>query len=74
MAEKSKTTKKTAVAPRPTPTEDSIPPGSEAHTVTEGDTLEGIADQHGVDVRTLQRVNGIKHPALIWPGMTVKLR
>ncbi|WP_420976942.1 N-acetylmuramoyl-L-alanine amidase [Bacillus vallismortis] len=43
------------------------------YTVKKGDTLSGIAKEHGVSVTTLQSLNGIKNPNLIKVGQVLKL-
>lgn len=51
-------------APEPEPT----------HTVAKGETLEKIAEKLKTTPAELQRVNAIKRPELIWPGMELRLR
>ena len=55
----------------------SAPDGQSAagtHTVRKGDTLWGIAKQHGVDLAALIGANPqIKNPNLIYPGEAVRL-
>lgn len=65
--------KKTAVAPRPTPTE-AQPAPADIHTVTEGESLDDIATTHDTSTAALQRINGIKRADLIWPGMPLRTR
>lgn len=43
------------------------------HTVKAGDTLSGIAHQHGVSLSTLLSANGLKLSSIIYPGQVVKL-
>lgn len=50
-------------APEPEPT----------HTVAKGETLEKIAEKLKTTPAELQRVNAIKRPELIWPGMELRL-
>jgi LysM repeat protein len=68
-------TKKTAVANRPPSTEDRDSPdsGNETHEVKDGESLEDIASAYKVEPATLQRLNGVKRPDLIWPGMTLRI-
>lgn len=71
-------TKQTATAARPTPAEQTADKpehaeGSDAeHIVADGETLEEIADKTGVTAPQLQRLNAIKRPDLIWPGMRLR--
>jgi spore coat assembly protein SafA len=45
-----------------------------SHTVRSGDTLSGIAQQHGVSLNALINANPqIRNPDLIYPGQTVHL-
>ena len=73
-------TKQTATAARPTPAEQTAekPEQAEAsdaeHVVADGETLEEIADKAGVPAPQLQRLNAIKRPELIWPGMSIRLK
>ena len=64
-------TKQTATAKRPTAPEAQDAP-TDVHTVADGETLEQIAEKHDTDPASLQRVNGIKRPDLIWPGMKIR--
>lgn len=43
------------------------------YVVKRGETLEGIADQHGASVRELMDLNGIRNPNLIREGATLKI-
>ena len=43
------------------------------HTVVSGDTMSGIAAQHGLDVDVLLRANGLGSQSLIFPGETIVL-
>lgn len=48
--------------------------GSQAartHTVQRGDTLSALAHRFGTDVATLQRLNGIRNPNLIYAGQVL---
>jgi LysM repeat protein len=73
-------TKQTATAARPTPAEQTTekPEQAEAtdteHTVAKGESLDDIAEKTGVPAAHLQRLNAIKRPELIWPGMTLRLK
>jgi len=73
-------TKQTATAVRPTPAEQAAekPEQAEAtdaeHTVAKGETLDDIAEKTGVPAAHLQRLNAIKRPELVWPGMRLRLR
>ena len=49
----------------------SMPEGS--HLVTDGDTLESIADHHGVDPKILARVNEVDNPDLLYPGQVLQI-
>lgn len=44
-----------------------------SYTVRPGDTLGRIARQHGTDVATLARLNGIRNPNLIHPGQVLRV-
>lgn len=67
-------TKQTATANRPPSPEDrGADHGNETHEVKEGETLDDIASAHKVETRTVQRLNGIKRPDLIWPGMVIRI-
>lgn len=73
-------TKRTATAARPTPAEQTAekPEQAEAsdaeHTVAKGESLDDIAEKTGVPAAHLQRLNAIKRPELIWPGMNLRLK
>lgn len=43
------------------------------YTVQTGDTLSGIAAQYGTDWQTLQTLNGIANPNLIYVGQVIRL-
>jgi len=68
----------TATAPQaPAPgrrRRDDAPTDGETHKVKKGETLEEIAEAHKTTAAELQRVNGIKRPELIWPGMELRFR
>lgn len=72
-------TKQTATAARPTPAEQTTgkPEQAEAadaeHTVAKGESLADVAEKTGVPAAQLQRLNAIKRPDLVWPGMTLRL-
>ena len=48
-------------------------PASGTYTVQSGDTLSGIAAQHGTSWQTLQQLNAIADPNLIYPGQVLKI-
>lgn len=52
------------VAPTP-------PPSASAHTVVTGDTLFGIAQQHGIALDALLAANGFDRASIIYPGQSV---
>lgn len=74
-------TKQTATAARPTPPEsqdvehaEKQPAASESeHVVAEGESLDDIAEKTGLSAAELQRLNAIKRPELVWPGMRLRL-
>lgn len=43
------------------------------HVVAPGETLAGIADQHGLDAATLASINGITNLSLIYVGTALRL-
>lgn len=43
------------------------------YRVQRGDTLHGIAWQHGTDYRSIARWNGLRPPYRIYPGQTLRL-
>lgn len=43
------------------------------HTVVAGDTMNGIAAQHGLDLDVVLRANGLSRQSLIFPGETIVL-
>ena len=47
--------------------------GAKYYKIRKGDTLGGIAARHGVSVRQLRNLNGIKG-SKIWPGKTIRIR
>ncbi|MCA1734669.1 MAG: M23 family metallopeptidase [Actinobacteria bacterium] len=47
--------------------------GGGTHVVLPGETLAGIADQHGLDAATLASINGITNPSLIYIGTALRL-
>lgn len=50
------------------------PAGSSAYTVQYGDTLGGIADDHGVTLAALEAANpNITNPNQIWPGQVIQI-
>ena len=54
-------------------TANTVQPGSGTYTVQSGDTLSGIAAKFGTSWQTLQQLNGIADPNLIYPGQVLKL-
>lgn len=46
-------------------------PPTSAHTVVAGDTLFGIAQQHGIGVDALLAANGLDRSSIIYPGQSV---
>lgn len=54
-------------------TANTVQPGSGTYTVQSGDTLSGIAAKYGTSWQTLQQLNGIADPNLIYPGQVLKL-
>lgn len=73
--------KQEATAPRPESSEQTSPP-VEAHLeapdgiriVKDGETLDEIAGALNIPVSYLQRLNAIKSPGHIWPGMRLRVR
>ncbi|MCD2441915.1 LysM peptidoglycan-binding domain-containing protein [Agromyces sp. SYSU K20354] len=62
----------------PGTTSHAAPPPSPAaeiakHTVVAGDTVSGIAEQHGLDLDLVLRANGLGRQSLIFPGETIVL-
>lgn len=51
----------------------SCPSGNQAHTVTGGETLNGIAMSHGTTWQVLAQQNGIANPQWIYPGQNICL-
>ncbi len=49
------------------------PVGRKTYKIVSGDTLSKIAANNGTDVATLQRLNGISNPNLIYAGTTIYL-
>lgn len=49
------------------------PSSSLSHTVQRGDTLSGIARQHGTTVAAIAQANGIADPARIYAGKTLTI-
>lgn len=49
-------------------------PGSTYYTVRRGDTLSEIALRFGTTVSSLQRLNNIENPNLIYAGQTLRIR
>lgn len=73
--------KQEATALRPEPAEQSTPPveahleaSDGIHVVQDGETLDEIAGALDVPSSYLQRLNAIKRPELIWPGMNLRLK
>ena len=56
------------VAPPPSPSAEIA-----KHTVVAGDTMSGIAAQHGLDLDVVLRANGLGKQSLIFPGETIVL-
>lgn len=48
-------------------------PSAGTYTVKSGDTLSGIAAKFGTTWQTLQKINGISNPNLIYPGQVLKI-
>lgn len=55
-------------------TANKVQSGSGTYTVQPGDTLSGIAAKYGTSWQTLQRLNGIANPNLIYPGQTIRVK
>ena len=49
------------------------PSGSLSHTVQRGETLSGIARQHGTTVAAVAQANGIADPARIYAGQRISI-
>lgn len=47
--------------------------GGGTHVVAPGETIAGIADQHGLDAATLASINGITNPSVIYVGTALRL-
>ena len=47
--------------------------GYRTYTVRSGDTLPGIAEEHGVDAHELATLNKLDNPDLIYPGQVVRV-
>lgn len=62
-------TNKPAAKPSPRP----ATPAAGTYTVKAGDTLSGIAAKHGTTWQTLQKLNNIQNPNLIYPGQILKI-
>jgi murein DD-endopeptidase MepM/ murein hydrolase activator NlpD len=60
-------------APNRTPAEDERPAAPTTVTAGRRDTLKSIAEQHGVSVETLARLNHLKKPYRIRRGQKIKL-
>ncbi|HXV97235.1 MAG TPA: putative glycoside hydrolase [Anaerolineae bacterium] len=63
-------------APEPEPTPHLIPPPPDQffiHTVTRGDTLNGIAKRYGVTVSDLIEINQIEHPDMLRLGQQLRI-
>lgn len=75
-----KSLKQTATAARPTAPEETTEKPEQAEAsdgdlvVAEGETLDDIAEKVGMPAARLQRLNAIKRPGLIWPGMNLRLK
>lgn len=66
----------TASKPQPAPARPAPRPANPAagtYTVKAGDTLSGIAAKHGTTWQTLQKLNNIQDPNLIYPGQVLKI-
>ncbi len=59
--------------PRATPPVVAPEPARGTHEVRRGDTLYGIARQHGMDYKQLAKLNGIAPPYRIYPGQKLRL-
>ncbi|GAA1771095.1 LysM peptidoglycan-binding domain-containing protein [Agromyces humatus] len=57
-----------AAPPPPNPSAEIV-----KHTVVAGDTVSGIAAQHGLDLDVVLRANGLGRQSLIFPGETIVL-
>ncbi|HLI52386.1 MAG TPA: LysM peptidoglycan-binding domain-containing protein [Thermomicrobiaceae bacterium] len=47
--------------------------GTTTYVVQPGDTLDGIAAEHNVSVKTLEQMNGITNPADLQAGQVIKI-
>ncbi len=47
--------------------------GGRTHTVVEGDTLTGIADQYGVAIEAIMEANGIEDASLVFIGQVLDI-
>lgn len=48
--------------------------GGQYYTVQYGDTLSGIAADHGTSYQYLAQINGINNPNLIYPGQSIRVQ
>ncbi len=58
---------------KPKPAPKPANPSAGTYTVKSGDTLSGIAAKYGTTWQTLQKLNGISNPNLIYPGQVLKI-
>ncbi|MCC7353552.1 MAG: tetratricopeptide repeat protein [Anaerolineae bacterium] len=66
------TPRPTPVPPTPTPTAPRTgTPRVKTYVVQPGDTLTGIAIQHGVSMQALVEANNITNPDVVWAGVTL---
>lgn len=62
-----------APAPAPGPPPVSSPPAAGEYVVQDGDTISGIAQNHGVSIDALFAANGLSWSSIIHPGQTVAI-
>jgi len=62
-----------AQAPEPVEVAATAPAAPSVHRVQRGDTLSGIAAEHGTSVAELMRVNAIQNPNYIYAGQKIQL-
>jgi LysM repeat protein len=65
--------KLTGASATPAPPQTPAPASATSHTVVTGDTVSGIASDHGVSVSAILSANGLSTASIIYPGQALAI-